>query len=520
MEGLLHVSSSPHVRSKSTTGTIMRDVIISLLPATIFGIVYFGKDLNYYPLLLVLLTVGTAVLTEYLYQKLTGRKVTIGDLSAAVTGLLLAMNLPPTLPWWMAVLGSIFAVLVVKQLFGGIGQNFMNPALGGRCFLLISFTAAMSTFTADGVTGATPLAVMKAGESVDVLSMFLGTTGGVIGETSALCLLLGGLYLLIRKVISWRIPVAYIGSFALFVLIFGGHGLDLTYLAAQICGGGLLLGAFFMATDYVTSPITKTGKIVFGIFLGIMTGIFRIMGSTSEGVSFAIVIGNLVVPLMEQVTMPRAFGWEKPKADKKGFFLKKKDAFVLCAITLCAGLTLGAIYELTKGPIAEQQAQAEAAAFAEVCASAESFDTDSYKDAVAEAGSAALADGAFGKVTINKAAAGKDAAGNTTGYVICSTSGEGYGGDISIALGVDTEGRVTGISFLEMNETAGFGLNALNPEFYEQYVGVLTDAFTVTKTGSTAENEIDALSGATFTSKAITNAVNGALYFYQQYMAE
>ncbi len=522
MEGLLHVSSSPHVRSKTTTGNIMLDVLIALMPATVFGLIYFGKDLGVYPLILVLATVGAAVLTEFAYQKLTGRKVTVSDLSAVVTGLLLAMNLPPTLPIWMGVLGSVFAVLVVKQLFGGLGQNFMNPALAGRCFLLISFTSAMSTFTVDGVTGATPLAMLKAGESVNLPDMFLGLTGGVIGETSALALLAGGIYLIARKVISWRIPVAYLASFAVFTLLFSGHGFDFYYLAAQLCGGGLLLGAFFMATDYVTSPITKNGKLVFGIFLGILTGVFRFFGGTAEGVSYAIIIGNLLVPLIEQATMPRAFGWEKPKKalNIKGLVIKKKDAIVLCSITLIAGLALGCIYELTKGPIAEQNALAEAAAFAEVCPDSKTFDSDMYTGIIEELADTALAEGAYGKVSVDKAAAGYDASGNISGYVICATSGEGYGGDISIALGLDTEGCVTGISFLTLEETAGFGMNADTPEFKNQYIGVTTDRFVVTKTGATEDYEIDALSGATVSSKAVTNAVNAALYFYQQYMAE
>ncbi len=520
MERLLHVSSSPHVRSKTASSNIMLDVLIALMPAAVFGLIYFGRDLGVYPLILVLATVGSAVLTEFAYQKLTGRKVTVSDLSAAVTGLLLAMNLPPTLPVWMGVLGSVFAVLIVKQLFGGLGQNFMNPALAGRCFLLISFTSAMSTFTVDGVTGATPLAALKAGESVNLLDMFLGLTGGVIGETSALALLAGGIYLIARKVISWRIPAAYLGSFAVFTLLFGGHGFDLYYLAAQLCGGGLLLGAFFMATDYVTSPITKNGKLIFGILLGILTGVFRFFGGSGEGVSYAIIIGNLLVPLIETATMPRAFGREKPRKDVKGVFLKKKEALVLCGITLAAGLALGCIYELTKGPIAQQNALTEAAAFTEVCPDSVTFDSEVYADAVEELSNTVLAEGAYGKVTIDKAAAGYDASGNISGYVICATSGEGYGGDISIALGLDTQGCVTGISFLTLKETAGFGMNADTPEFKNQYIGVTTDHFVVTKTGAAEDYEIDALSGATISSDAVTNGVNGALYFYRQYMAE
>lgn len=236
------------------------------------------------------------------------KKITISDCSAAVTGLLLALNLPASVPWWIPVLGGIFAILIVKQLFGGLGQNFMNPALTARCFLLISFTGRMTTFTYDGIAGATPLGLLKSGESVDVLSMFLGTTGGAIGETSTLAILIGAAFLLWKKVISLRIPGMHLGVFAIFVILFGGHGLDLSYLAAQLCGGGLMLAAFFMATDYVTSPITKKGQLIYGGILGILTGLFRIFGNSVEGVSYAIIFSNLLVPLIDRVTIPKAFG--------------------------------------------------------------------------------------------------------------------------------------------------------------------------------------------------------------------
>ena len=297
-----NISSSPHVRSKVTTGNIMLMVIIALLPATAFGIVNFGLS----ALLVVLVTVASAVLTEYLYQKLMHRKVTISDCSAVVTGLLLALNMPPTAPWWMCVLGSVFAILVVKQVFGGLGQNFMNPALGARCFLLISFTGRMTTFVYDGVTGATPLALLKAGEKVNVFDMFLGNIGGTIGETSVVAILIGAIFLLAKGIIDIRIPASYILTFAVFVLIFGGF--DVTYLVAHLCGGGLMLGAWFMATDYVTCPITPNGKILFGICLGILTGVFRLFGGSAEGVSYAIIISNLLVPLIEKVTLPKPFG--------------------------------------------------------------------------------------------------------------------------------------------------------------------------------------------------------------------
>lgn len=307
---MLNVSSNPHVRDKGTTSRIMLDVLIALLPASMVGIYVFGIR----ALVLIIVTVAAAVATEAIYQKLMHKKVTVMDCSAAVTGLLLALNLPVSLPIWMAVLGAVFAVLVVKQLFGGLGQNFMNPALAGRCFLLISFGTAMTTFTLDGVTTATPLKNLKDGASVDVLKMFLGNTAGTIGETSAVAILIGAVYLLIRKVISLRIPLSYIGTFAVFIILYAlgnGKGFDLEFLAAHLCGGGLMLGAWFMATDYVTSPITKKGQIVFGICLGLLTGIFRTCGNSTEGVSYAIVFCNLLVPLIEKVTLPKAFGREE-----------------------------------------------------------------------------------------------------------------------------------------------------------------------------------------------------------------
>lgn len=307
MSELMNVSSSPHVRHKDTTTSIMRDVIIGLLPATIFGIYNFGLNAA----LVVITAVLSSVALEAMYQHFMHKKVMIGDLSAAVTGLLLALNLPSDLPLGMVVIGSFFAIIVVKQLFGGLGQNFMNPALAARCFLLISFTGRMTTFTYDGVTGATPLALVKAGEQVDVMSMFFGTTAGTIGETSVLAILIGAAYLLFRRVIKITIPACYIGSFAIFVLIFGGHGLDPMYLAAHLCGGGLMLGAFFMATDYVTSPQTTKGKIVFGIILGCLTGLFRLFGKAAEGVSYAIIFSNLLVPIIDKYTYPTPFGLKK-----------------------------------------------------------------------------------------------------------------------------------------------------------------------------------------------------------------
>ncbi len=304
MSDMLHVSSNPHVRSKVTTSSIMLAVVLALLPAAGFGIYNFG----FHALLLICVTVASTVATEFVYEKLMKKEVTIGDFSAVVTGLLLALNLPLMAPWWIGMIGGIFAILVVKMLFGGLGQNFMNPALGARCFLLISFTSIMTNFDCDAYTGATPLAQLKSGVTPDVFSMVIGKTGGTIGETSMIAIVIGACFLILLGIIDLRIPGSYIVSFVVFLCLFGGHGIDPAYLSAHLAGGGLMLGAFFMATDYVTRPITKKGQYLFGIFLGILTGIFRVFGASSEGVSYAIIIGNLLVPLMEKITLPKAFG--------------------------------------------------------------------------------------------------------------------------------------------------------------------------------------------------------------------
>lgn len=311
-ENKLKVSSSPHIRDKVTSGNIMLMVVIALLPASAFGVYNFGLS----ALIMLISTTVSSVLTEYVYEKLMHKKITINDFSAVVTGLLLGLNMPPTAPWWMGVLGGIFAILVVKQLFGGLGQNFMNPALGARCFLMISFAGQMTTFVYDGVTGPTPLSYVKEGalDQVNTMNMLIGTIPGTIGETSVIAIIIGAIFLILMGVIDLRIPGTYIVTFAIFVGIFGhvAHPeigfFDPQYITAHLCGGGLMLGAWFMATDYVTSPITKKGQIVYGIILGLLTGLFRIFGGSAEGVSYAIIISNLLVPLIEKVTLPKPFG--------------------------------------------------------------------------------------------------------------------------------------------------------------------------------------------------------------------
>lgn len=300
-----NVSSSPHIRDRIKTGNIMLMVLIALMPATVFGVWNFRHEDAW---ILVVVTTAATVLSEYIYEKLMKKPVTINDFSAAVTGLLLALNLPPTLPWWMGALGAVFAIVVVKQLFGGLGQNFMNPALAARCFLLICFAGQMTYFVYDGVTGPTPLAELKAGQAVNTMDMLVGNIRGTIGETSVIAIMIGAMFLLLMGVIDLRIPGSYIVSFVIFITIFGGHGFDPQYITAHLCGGGLMLGAWFMATDYVTSPITGSGKIIYGVCMGLLTGLFRLFGGSAEGVSYAIIISNLLVPLIEKVTLPKPFG--------------------------------------------------------------------------------------------------------------------------------------------------------------------------------------------------------------------
>lgn len=329
MNKKLNVSASPHVRSKDTTSSIMRDVVIAMIPAAVVGIVNafvnMGTSVGINAILIIAVSIAASVLAEYVYEKGMKKPITIGDYSAVVTGLILALNMPPYIAPWIPALGCVFAIIIVKQLYGGLGQNFMNPALAGRCFLLISFAGPMTTFVSegskfalDGMSGATPLAVLKneglaaMTSQYSLADMATGMIPGTIGETSAIALLIGAAYLLYKKVIDWKIPVTYIATVAVFSLIFGSEGMfNFEYMMAMVLGGGLIFGAFFMATDYVTSPITPKGQIAFGICLGLLTGIFRIFGGSAEGVSYAIIFCNLLVPLIEKFTMPVPFGKEK-----------------------------------------------------------------------------------------------------------------------------------------------------------------------------------------------------------------
>ena len=305
------VSGTPHVRSKESIQSIMRDVLIALAPATAAGIFYFGIP----ALILIIAAIASAVFFEWLYQKITKKPITISDLSAVVTGLLLAMNLPAAAPIWVAIVGSAFAIIFGKQLFGGLGQNFINPALAGRAFLLASYPTEMTTWTApvgfsgaDAVAVATPLAEMKTGvlPTASVMELAMGNVGGCIGETCAIALILGGVYLIVKHVISWKIPVIYIATVLVLTTLIGRHGVRMPI--HELFAGGLMLGAFFMATDYASSPVTPKGQVIFAVGCGLITTLIRIFGGYPEGVSYSILIMNCCVPLIERFTEPTIFG--------------------------------------------------------------------------------------------------------------------------------------------------------------------------------------------------------------------
>lgn len=309
---MYNVSVSPHIRDKSSTRKIMIDVCIALVPTLAFGVWYFGIN----ALFVILSSVLSCVVSEAVFELIVKKPITVFDFSAVVTGLILAVNMPPNVAWWVPAVGGVFAIVIIKMLFGGLGQNIMNPALGARCFLLISFASRMTDFSVDGVSSATPLAVLKSGGSVDLLDAFLGFKTGCIGEVSVLAILIGAAYLLVKKVISIRIPAVYILSTAVFIFIFTFAKTGMPtwqFMLGELLTGGLMAGAFFMATDYTTSPITKWGQVIYAVLIGFLTAAFRILGSSAEGVSYAIIISNLAVPVIEKITVPRPFGVKSSK---------------------------------------------------------------------------------------------------------------------------------------------------------------------------------------------------------------
>lgn len=310
METNFIISSSPHIRSGETVTSIMLHVLIALIPAAAYGVYIYGINAA----ITIAVCIVSAVVSEALFQKIRKKPVTINDLSACVTGLLLAMNLPPTAPWWLGVIGSAFAIIIAKQVFGGLGYNFINPALAARAMLITAWPARMTNWAMpfDGVSGATPLGIIKEGTGAELPSLldaFMGNIGGCIGETSALLLILGGVYLIFRGVISWHIPVSYIGTAFVMALLLGGF--DAPGAVYHLVIGGLMLGAIFMATDYASSPVTVKGKIIYGIGAGVLTMLIRYFGSLPEGVSYSILLMNVATPMIDRFTKRTVFGGRK-----------------------------------------------------------------------------------------------------------------------------------------------------------------------------------------------------------------
>jgi len=514
MNKALGISTSPHARGRLSTGEVMYDVILALLPVTVVGIYNNGI----HAFLIVATSIITAMLTEFIFDFIARKPNTLKDGSAIVTGLLLALCLPASVPLYVPYAGSLFAILAVKCLFGGLGHNFMNPALAGRCFLLISFGSVMIDYTINGVSGATPLADLAAGGVMDVTRTFLGFSNGVLGGSIA-ALMIGGLYLWVAGGITFEIPAAALVSFSLFIALFGGQGFDPVFILAHLCGGGIVMGAVFMATDPVTSPVTSTGQLVYGALVGILSGVFRVFGGAADSVSYAIIFSNIVTPLIDEFIVPKPFGYRNGATEgKKGNTGVKSlpaPALKLCVITLLAGVALSGVYKVTKDPIEQQQMAANAASYKEVCPEAESFEYDDAITDAVEALGGEIYGADFGKAYINEAVVGKGASGEIAGYVISATSGDGYDGTLTISVGVAPDGTVNGISFTELHETAGLGMLCGEDDFKSQFAGVLTEKFTLNKAGgSTAPEEIDSISGASTTSGAVVNAVNAALDFF------
>ena len=507
MSEALNISSSPHVRDRWTTPYIMRVVLLSLMPATCVGIIAYGWQ----AFAIIALAVVSAVLTEWVFNKIVHKPNTIWDGSAAVTGLLLALSLGPRTPLYLPVIGSVFAIAVVKGCFGGLGKNFINPALAARCFLLISFANAMSIKPIlDATSSATPMGALKMYETVDITRMFLGTADGVIGS-SILALLIGGLVLWSMDIIHGQICFSVLGGFTLFIALFGGQGFDIKFLLAHLCGGGVVMGAFFMATDYVTSPVSRLGQFIYGCLIGVLGGVFRLYGNTADSFSYAIIIGNVCTPLIDTYIVQKPLAYRKigkTRPVKREPFRIPKPVIALTLIAAIAGVALSGVYSMTKGTIDLQELQKKTAAYKEVCPEAETFElVDAAEELIAKQDEKA-------SPKINEFYVGKTADGQVAGYA-ASVTAKGFGGDVTMALGLTPDGAVRKIAFTELNETAGLGMEADKAPFKDQFTGRSGELSLIKGTAS-GEQEISALTGATVTSTAVVNGVNAGLAFCEE----
>ena len=522
MNQRLNLSAGPHIRDRWTTPFIMMIVLIALVPAAAVGVVvHWVKFHSLNALWIILASIGSAVLTELLFCLATRRKITIWDGSAAVTGMLLALCLSPETPIVLPIVGSVFAILVVKCLFGGLGKNFINPALAARCFLLLSFSNGMTNYPGvnamgvDALSSATPVAMLKAGSMVNVTRMFLGTAGGVIGS-SILALLVGGLVLWGLDIIHGEICFSVIGGFTLCLALFGGHGFDPAFLAAHLCSGGVIMGAFFMATDYTTSPVSRLGQLVYGCLIGVLGALFRLLGKSADSFSYSIIIANLFTPLIDLYIVPKPYAYRKSAIDKAAGVVKQpllkripKPVIALTIIAMLAGVALSGVFSMTKEPIEANELMKKRQSYTVVCENAADFrEIDSAQKALDELDGGTYGGSKFGTTTIDEVLEAVDANGNTVGYVFAITNRNAYNPPLKLALGVDPDGKILKIAFIELNETPGKGSKADEPAFKDQFVG---------KTDASA---VDTMSGATVTSKAVLNAVNAGLDFFQSVIME
>ena len=532
MNGPVIRRTSPQIAQPATIPSIMLDVIVALIPALLMAVFLFGVRV----LALTAVSVGTCVLAEYGYRRLRGLDSTVGDLSACVTGLLLAMSLPVTGPYWAPVLGGLFAIVIVKQFYGGLGRNFLNPALAGRT-LLCTFPGLMTRWVdafqrpgllgmADAVTSATPMAVLHTGALPDLTlsQMLLGQHGGAMGGVPVLMLLLGGVYLVGRRVISPRIPLAYLGTVALLTLLFprGDQG-ALAWMLAQLCCGGLVMGAIFMASDYTTTPVTPLGQTIFGVGCGVLTVLLRYFGSYPDGVGWAILTMNCCVWLMDRAAIPRRFGMGRFALVRTwGRQLKESAAqirFVKPQLKLFArageGTMPGEGYlDELRGKV--RQYAALGGVFLAVCLAvfgvhrATDYVTVRAETEAQEALLSQVMPQATTRTETPYYAAGAlsiTAGYNDSGLVgyCVEVQSYGFGGLLTAVVGVDTNGEVTGVAITSHRETAGVGTDAMTEAYLSQYVG---RSGTIRLSGN---NAVDGVSGATATSEAVTDCVNQAL---------
>ena len=532
MTGPVIHQTSPQIAQPATIRSTMLDVIVALIPALAMAVFLFGIRV----LALTAVSVGTCVLSEYGYRRLQGQSNTVGDLSACVTGLLLAMSLPVTAPYWAPVLGGLFAIVVVKQFYGGLGRNFLNPALAGRT-LLCTFPGLMTHWSdafqhtpllggADAVSAATPMAILHGGELPDLTlgQMLLGQHGGAMGGVPVFMLILGGVYLVARRVISPRIPLAYLGTVALLTLLFPrGDGGALAWMTAQLCCGGLMMGAIFMASDYTTTPVTPLGQTIFGVGCGVLTVLLRYFGSYPDGVGWAILTMNCCVWLMDRAAIPRRFGmgrfalvrsWGRQLAESAStihFVAPKVKIFARAGegtmpgegyldelkgkvrqwgavggVFLAVCLVVFGVHRATDYAAVRAETEAQQALLAQVMPQATTRTETPYY--------------APGALSIT---AGYNDSG-LVGYCV-EVQAHGFGGLMTAVVGVNTNGEVTGVAVTSHQETEGVGTDAMTQEYLDQYVG---KSGTIRTAG---DNSVDAASGATATSEAVTSCVNQAL---------